>query len=61
MVDWLANLAMDTRRSTQVKLDQDILTTEKWKPLARAASQDIGHWMLNNTAVDSTESIIVKP
>jgi ribonuclease HI len=54
MADFLANMAMDSRTSTQTQLDQEKLDTPRWRPLVEHAGGDIGHWLLHNMDKGST-------
>jgi len=53
MADSLANLAMDTQKSIQVRLDADLLRQPRWGTLVGHAGGDIGHWVLHNMDMDS--------
>ncbi|KAE9304149.1 hypothetical protein PF001_g13212 [Phytophthora fragariae] len=59
MADSLANQAMDTRRSTQLRVDSDMLMAARWKRLDDLARGDVGHWILNNTDGDPTVAPVV--
>jgi ribonuclease HI len=54
MADSLANLAMDTQKSIQVRLDADLLRQPRWATLVGHAGGDIGHLVLHNMDMDST-------
>ncbi|KAG7386478.1 hypothetical protein PHYPSEUDO_015578 [Phytophthora pseudosyringae] len=46
MADWLANQAMDSKRSSQVCLKQESSTAGLWRHLKELAGGDVGHWIL---------------
>jgi hypothetical protein len=61
MADMLANMAIDSLRSTQLHLGAESLHTERWAPLMELAQGDVGHWTMTNTVVDSLGATVVVP
>lgn len=45
MAEALANMAMDARRSVQVRLTHESCPFERWSTVYAQAANDVGHWL----------------
>ncbi|KAJ8577664.1 hypothetical protein ON010_g1539 [Phytophthora cinnamomi] len=61
MADFLANQAMDSRRSQQQQLIRVLGFASKWDSLYAYAIGDVGLWMEQNTDENSSGFVVFPP